>query len=366
MILTAALLLCACTGAQTEQTTEVSDETFAHVETVKVSDGSIGPVEPVGAVPEALSAAVETNAFRDATAFPGGVLKTVTADRTAEVLMLDLYGAELARCQYATDDSHSIQTLTATSDGGFLFVSAFYEHALKNGGWNSEGGFASEIVKCSGNGGIEWTLSLPGCEGEAVRDCLEKDGTYYFFGSKEAPETKQIGVGSYTDVQILQVSRGGELENTVLFSGSDFDWYRRAEPLDDGFLLYLRSQSSDGDFAYEGGDGYSKSWQFVLDDSLRCVSKTQEEDDVGSRPVRAGTLGGKTVYRSDAMFSGYDAGDVRSLLDYGSFYLVVSHNLTEELETPPEYNTKWYESETVYSAFDKTGKLLWRAAVANP
>ena len=65
LMLIAALLLCACTGAQTEQTTEVSDETFAHVETVKVSDGSIGPVEPVGAVPEALAAVVETNAFRD-------------------------------------------------------------------------------------------------------------------------------------------------------------------------------------------------------------------------------------------------------------------------------------------------------------
>ena len=238
LMLIAALLLCACTGAQTEQTTEVSDETFAHVETVKVSDGSIGPVEPVGAVPEALAAVVETNAFRDATAFSGGVLRTETTDTdqdgrpdTADVLMLDRYGAELGRCRYDPDDSNLIRTLTATSDGGFLFVYGFYEHALTNGSWNSEGDFASEIVKCSGNGGIEWTLSLPDCGGEALHDCLEKDGAYYFFGSKEAPETKHIGVASYTDVQILQVSRDGELEKTVLFSGSDYDWFRRAEPL---------------------------------------------------------------------------------------------------------------------------------------
>ena len=316
---------------------------------------------------------VETNAFRGATAFPGGVLRTETTDTdqdgrpdAADVLMLDRYGAELGRCRYDPDDSHSIQTLTATSDGGFLFVYGFYEHALTNGSWNSEGDFASEIVKCSGNGGIEWTLSLPDCDGEALHDCLEKDGAYYFFGSKEAPETKQIGVGSYTDVQILQVSRGGELEKTVLFSGSDFDWFRRAEPLPDGFLLYLSSQSSDGDFAYDAGDGHAKSWQFVLDDSLRCVSKKQTDDDFDFRGARAGTLDGKTVYRDDAMFSGYDAGYVKLVLDYDSFYLVVSHNLTEEIETPPTVSARWYNSETVYSAFDKTGKLLWRAAVANP
>ena len=63
------------------------------------------------------------------------------------------------------------------------------------------------------------------------------------------------------------------------------------------------------------------------------------------------------------MFSGYDAGYVNLVLDYDTFYLVVSRNLTEELETPPYVNARWYNSETVYSAFDKTGKLLWRSAV---
>ena len=79
-------------------------------------------------------------------------------------------------------------------------------------------------------------------------------------------------------MQILRVSAAGELEQTVLFSGSDFDWFRDAELLPDGFLLYLSSQSSDGDFAYEGGDGYEKSWKFVLDERLQCVSKERIGD----------------------------------------------------------------------------------------
>ena len=71
------------------------------------------------------------------------------------------------------------------------------------------------------------------------------------------------------------------------------------------------------------------------------------------------------VYQDDVLFSNYDAGYVNLVIDYDSFYLVVSRNLTEWVETPPYVNARWYNSEIVYSAFDKTGNLLWRSAVDN-
>ena len=353
-----------------ETTSETPEQIAADSEAFRTfEEESLGHVAWVGTVPQEFSTVIETNAFAGAVAVPGGVLKAVSADAdndgrfdTADIFLMDPYGNEIGRCQYDLDGFHIIQTLTATSDGGFLFVYGFEDRALPTGGWGSEGGFESRIVKCAGSGEIEWTLSLPDCEGWALQFCLEKNGSYYVFGSKEAPETKRIGVYSITDVQILRVSAAGELEQTVLFSGSDYDWFQDVEPLSDGFLLYLSSQSSDGDFAYESGDGYEKSWKFVLDESLRCVSK-EKTGGYWRGTDRVGALNGKTVYSDDAMFDGYDAGTVLLVLDYDSFYLIVSRNLTEEIETPPYVNARWYNSETVYSAFDKTGKLLWRSAV---
>lgn len=357
---------------EAETPPEPQEQTAADPETVSTpQEETLGHVAWVGTVPQEFSAVVETNAFAGGIGFPDGVLKAVTADidnegrfDTADVVMMDLYGAEIGRCQYPLDGSHVVQTLTATSDGGFLFVYGFEERALQTGGWNSEGGFESRVVKCDRSGEIEWTLSLPDCEGRALQLCLEQNGSYYYFGSKEAPETKEIGVSSFTDVQILRVSAAGKLEQTVLFSGSDFDWFRDAEPLSDGFLLYLSSQSSDGDFTYESGNGLQKSWKFVLDESLQCVSK-EKTGDYWFLSFRVGILNEKTVYSDDAMFANYDAGTVVLVLDYDSFYLVVSRNLTEEIETPPYVSARWYNSETVYSAFDKTGNLLWRTAVDN-
>ena len=156
------------------------------VETVSVpEEETLGHVAWVGTVPQAFSTVVETNAFAGAVAVPGGVLKAVPADTAVDVVFMDLYGNEIGRCQYASDDSHVVQTLTATSDGGFLFVFGFQEHALPTGGWNSEGGFESRVIKCARSGEIEWTLSLPDCEGWALQLCLEKNGSYYVFGSKE-------------------------------------------------------------------------------------------------------------------------------------------------------------------------------------
>lgn len=356
-----------------ETTPETSEQTAADSEAFRTfEEESLGHVAWVGTVPQEFSTVIETNAFAGAVAVPGGVLKAVSADTdndgrfdTADIFLMDPYGNEIGRCQYDLDGSHIIQTLTATSDGGFLFVYGFEDHAFPTGGWSSEGGFESCIVKCARSGEIEWTLSLPDCEGWALQFCLEKNGSYYVFGSKEAPETKRIGVASISDVQILRVSTAGELEQTVLFSGSDYDWFQDVEPLPDGFLLYLSSQSSDGDFAYEAGDGFAKSWQFVLDGDLQCVSKEQGSDGFGFRSMRIGVLDGKTIREDDPLFANYDAGLVNLVLDYDGFYLVVSNNLTEEIETPPYVSARWYNSETVYSAFDKTGKLLWRSAVDN-
>ena len=87
------------------------------------------PVAQSGQVPEALRTVVAENRFCGATACGNRVLKveSITADPEARsvehrVQMLDLYGSELASCILGSDDSYHISALTATEDGGFLFV----------------------------------------------------------------------------------------------------------------------------------------------------------------------------------------------------------------------------------------------------
>ena len=49
---------------------------------------------------------------------------------------------------------------------------------------------------------------------------------------------------------------------------------------------------------------------------------------------------------------------------YGDKYLIVSENRTGIYENTPQYiSSIWYNTETVYGMYDKSGKLLWKDAV---
>ena len=89
-------------------------------------------VEPVGQIPDALKTVVANNLFRGAVAFDGRLLKVdiTFADEefrsvTQKVRMMDVYGNDLAAYTCNSDCAYHVTTLTATEDGGFLFVLGF-------------------------------------------------------------------------------------------------------------------------------------------------------------------------------------------------------------------------------------------------
>ncbi len=152
-------------------------------------------VEPIGQVPEAFRNIVAQNVFRGAVAFDGRLLKTETVavdeqNRTAthRVRMLDLYGGTMAEYVCSADDACRVDTLTATKDGGFLFVLGFEDYAY-DGHWASDKGVVSRIVKCDKNGKLQFDLPLDRVNGAALNHCFEKDGYFYFFGTIETSET---------------------------------------------------------------------------------------------------------------------------------------------------------------------------------
>ena len=328
------------------------------------------PIEHVGTVPEEFEKIISENLFYDVKAFADRLLVShcVSIDdnaHTAEYVidMMDLYGNVLASCPYKTGDTHRIGTLTATRDGGFLFVSAFEDLAYEQNVWASDNGVTSHAVKCDKNGNIEWDASFDNYEGDALRFCFERDNKYYFFGDNQVPETKTRGVFSSTDIYCTTLSANGNLIKTIRIGGSDFDDLLNAEENNYGFVLSLRSYSDDGDFEGLHSDRYGVSWIFELSNDLAIEQKNLAEGrDYFDN--RLGEKNGVTIYASNQLFKDFDAGSPGAYIDYGDFYLIISEHATGVYEhTPKTINSIWYYRETVYSAYSQDGILVFRSSV---
>ena len=135
----------------------------------------------------------------------------------------------------------------------------------------------------------------------------------------------------------------------------------------DGFFeLSTRSYSFDGDYSGIGiYDNLSEGIIFSVDRDLNIVKKkVQDYWGYPADKTRIGEKDGSAVLRSDPLFEGFDAGTPIVYIDYGDFYLIVSTRITGPFPYQPlEISSIWYCYETVYSAYDTNGTLLFRSAV---
>ncbi len=328
-------------------------------------------IERFGKIPNEFQEIIENNEFREITAFEDRLLKWDVSSfdmdnhtTNHKVSMLDLYGEELAVYEFSADDAYSVTTLTATDDGGFLFVLGFSDYAYSNEDvWASDKGIASRVIKCDKSGKLQFDTPFNDVVGEGLKYCFEKDGKYYLFGTNEIPETKIQGVYSSTDVYMAVVDKNGEILETKCLAGSDYDELYSVEVSDNGFLMSVYSKSDDGDFSYSEADGYTVGWVISVNDNLEIVEKRKGQGR-DTFDYRVGEKDGVTIYKSDKLFDDFDAGEPTSFIDYGDFYMIVSERITGVYEdTPPMYNQKWHYTETVYSAYNDKGRLLFRGAI---
>ena len=218
----------------------------------------------------------------------------------------------------------------------------------------------TQIVKCGADGAVEWTAETDGLFVKSLLCAFEKNGAYYFFG-----EYSDMPADGYDHVVMLKTGLDGSIlrQNTV--AGSDFDRLRWVDETEEGFTLHVNSQSRNGDFfelkretpPYYGRYFVVKT-DLELDEKNVKLGKT-DYCDLWYRP--AGTLKGKYVEQNRGMkdVPGY----VKLVIDNGDTYLIVSENNTGIFErTPPLINSIWYYTETVYSVFNKDGKLIARRA----
>ena len=159
------------------------------------------------------------------------------------------------------------------------------------------------------------------------------------------------------------LDHNGTVLQSRCIAGSDFDSLDAAEASGDGFALSISSQSDDGDFSGSNSNGYPVEWVVTVNDHLEITEKKQETGR-DYFDYRIGEKDGASVFTSSALLNNFDAGTPKAFIHYGDFYLIVSENITGVYEnTPPEISAIWYYSETVYSAYDDNGKLIFRASV---
>ena len=327
------------------------------------------PIEHVNTVPVEFEKIISDNVFDGITAFSDRILKaeeTMHNDdlRTAEykVTMMDLYGKILAEYRFTSNDAYHITTLSVTNDGGFIFALGFRDYAYSQYTWASDNGFASRVIKCDGNGNLQFDTSLNGIEGDALSYCFETDGKYYLFGTHR-DQLKWHEYGE-TDIYSVIIGQNGETIKSKLLRGSDFDSLINAEKSDTGFLLSIRSQSDDGDFYVSDPDNLKvRRWVIELNQNFGITEK-KIADGREYYDSKIGEKNGDPIYVYDFTSGGFDAGLPTSYIDYGDFYLIVSQNNTGVYEhTPPQVSAIWYYTETVYSAYDQDGKLIFRSSI---
>ena len=355
------VLACFLSGCSTDKPDTTPD--FSNQDELK-------KVEQVGEVPENLRNVVKKNIFNNATPFDGRVLKTEISSSDEEnhsvvhnIQMLDLFGNKLSAYSCKSDDAYHIRTLTATNDGGFLFVVGFEDYAYDQNVWASEKGFASRVIKCDASGEVQFDTDFESVDGEALSYCFEIDNKYYLFGTKETPETKTQGVYSPTDIYMTILDTKGNIIKTETIGGSDYDDLNSVKIQDGNFILSVSSQSNDGDFSKQNADGYSVDYVITVNHKLEIIQKERgiENYDLYEK---IGERHGEAIYDNDALLKDYDAGTPTAYIEYEDFYLIVSENVTGEYEKTPEFiSSIWYYTETVYSGYDYDGKLLFRASV---
>ena len=367
-------LLCGCVKVTHDKNPQTSDSSVATTENQEMSEISMAQakyqrVEHIGQVPEELQAVIQSNEFEDITVFSDRLLKFERFNLDEEnrtvshlVKMMDLYGNELAEYAVTIDDAYYINTLTATADGGFLFVLGFDDYAYDQNTWASDQGYASRIIKCDKNGNLEFDTPLDRVEVSALKFCFEKNGNLYFFGTRQTPETKTRGVHSPTDIYMTILSSSGIVLKTQCIAGSDYDSLDAAEVDGNSFLLSMSSQSDDGDFVGSNSKGYPIDWVVRVNDELEIVEMEQTAGR-DYADFQIGEIDGAPIYQSSDLLNSFDVGYVTAFIDYGDYYLIVSQNIIGERETPPYISAIWYNYETVYSGYDYEGNLIFRTAV---
>ena len=310
------------------------------------------PVEPFGEVPEAFAEIVSQNLFGELDySCIGWKLFNINYDDDDTMIInrLDNMGHPVASCTIDRDGMKLCRVL-GTSDGGFLAALGHIDVRDKES-------ILSKLIKYSSSAEIEWVCLLEGVNAPMLQYFFETDEGYCIIGNWEYPETKEPGTFSPAGVGYMVISPAGHWTDTRVLGGSRIDMLLNARETEDGYLLIVQALSKDGDFSpwVETAQGIPYICATV-DKSFHLIDATllAEDEALALTGSSIGIIDGIPVYDGEGILDAYEPGVPILAVDYDDCYLIVSY---QYLETEEE---DWI-IETIYSAYDKAGTLLWRA-----
>lgn len=227
--------------------------------------------------PEITSEIVDENLLSDGIMTGDGYLKIrVSANDTTDnsvkesiIVKFDPMGKVVWEKEFLYDyEKPTIENITATDDGGFLFTVSNYIYGQSHS-WSK---VEIVLIKCNKNGDILWRNEYDKSYGSSFNQIVETEtGDILIIGNKT--EYHEDTGGYKSDIHLLKLdSNGNKLaEKTYGGSSGHNTFGHNAEYIDHvGFVALISSQATDGPFALESGENIG-SFIIMFNSELEIV-----------------------------------------------------------------------------------------------
>ncbi|MHB8964201.1 MAG: hypothetical protein ACYC5K_13725 [Saccharofermentanales bacterium] len=212
--------------------------------------------------PEITSEIVDENLLSDGIMTGDGYLKIrKSVNDTAEnsvkesvIVKFDLAGKVVWEKEFLYDyEKQTIENITATDDGGFLFTVSSYIYGQSHSWTKVE----IVLIKCNKNGDILWRNEYDKTYAASFIQIAETEtGDILIIGNKINYYADTDGYKSIS-IHLLKLDSNGKKRTEKTYGGSSGQntFGHNAEYIDHvGFVALISSQTTDGPFAVESGD----------------------------------------------------------------------------------------------------------------
>jgi len=217
---------------------------------------------------------------------------------------------------YGGDDVENAQSIVQTADGGFAVAGWASDNS---GDVTGHHGFWDYwVVKLDGYGDLQWQKSFGGSDIDVAYAIKQTaDGGYIvggYSGSNDGDVSNPKGLGwSGGDYWIVKLKSTGELVWEKSIGGSNEDYLFSLDETPDGYILFGRSNSNDGDVTVN--NGYFDYWVVKLNTCSSIVNYNEGTVPSGhslygyiNAGSSCGTGGSGTVVNSPSLSTTFLAG----------------------------------------------------------
>ena len=315
-------------------------------------------IEPVGETPSEFEHIVKEDLFDSTFAAHGIAAKIERINDEYSIKVYDYYGRILGGFELQKKAGYIDPQIYPTSDGNLLAVcapSSYYGAYNQSDMTNGEK--SSRITKFDINGNLLFETETEDLFSRYQHSFVESDSSYIFACYSNTASAD----GTITsNIYLTKLSLEGKITVKRSIESQNYSILNYAEEVDGKIRLHTRVHT------YENGKTLKSHYLLDLDSDFNIISQTPADENcyIGKSFGYLGLLDGKPLYDITKFIADFDAGSVKSIIDYGDSVLVISNRLYASQKRGEKMNPISHH-ETVYSSYSKAGKLIWRDANAS-